>query len=66
MSQEDFDTILCDLCLQRRNIRKDFNDVLDRCEMEDGLSKTEIEGDRVRLEPLVDEFVKTAKLFRCA
>ena len=58
MSQENTDTILRDLRLQRRNVGKGLKDVLVRCKTGDSLSKTEAENEKERLEPLVDEFVE--------
>ena len=44
--------------MQRRNVGKDLKDVLDKCETDNGLSKTEIENEKELLKPLVNDFVK--------
>ena len=58
MSEGDIQTILRDLRQQRRDVKNDIKDVLNRCESDMGLSKTEIERESERLKPSVITFVE--------
>ena len=58
MSEGDIQTILHDLRQQRRDVKNDIKDVLDRCESDEGLSKPEIEWESKRLKHSVITFVE--------
>ena len=59
MSEEDIDSTLRDLRLQRRNVVKALNDVLNRCGTDDGVSRREMEQ-MEKLGPFIEDFVKKA------
>ena len=58
MSQKDIGAVSRDLRQQGRRVINDLQNVIGKCEADEGLPKNEMEQERVRLKPLVEAFVE--------